>query len=197
MSQIVDRRIGEVVEASTTMFVVQCHELYNAPDLGSLVRIGDVETIYGIVAEVSTQSLDPGRRAMVMGREEESVEAVYEQNPQLARLLSTEFHAIVVAHRRDDQVNQFIAPVPPRIHDIVYTCDGSELLGVFPSLELLPTLLSSPIGSPDDITAAFLRRLTLEHSNPEKMLVEAGRELAYHLSNQITRLNGILRRLSS
>ena len=75
------QRVGEVVEASTSRFVVQCHELYGAPPLGSLVR--SEGGVYGVVAEVATQSLDPGRRAVAMGRGEESAEAVYRRHPQL------------------------------------------------------------------------------------------------------------------
>ena len=91
-------RLGEVVEASTTQIVAQCYELYTSPPLGSLVRCGtsdttgeDGDAVYGIVYEVSTHSIDPGRRPIARGRDEDDEDAVYEANPQLSRLLSTEF----------------------------------------------------------------------------------------------------------
>ena len=52
---------------------------------------------------MSTRSIDPGRRPVAMGAGEETVEAVYDRNPQLNRLLSTEFRSLVVAHRRDGE----------------------------------------------------------------------------------------------
>ena len=186
-------RVGEVVEASTSRFVVQCHELYGAPPLGSLVR--SEGGVYGVVAEVTTQSLDPGRRAVAMGRGEESAEAVYRRHPQLTRLLSTEIEAVVVAHRSGDEVSRFLAPTPPRIHEIVHACGGPELVEVAGSLELLPSLLASPAGSPDDVTAAFLRQLAEAHPDPERVRLEAGRKLAGHLTGQLHRLTGILKRL--
>ena len=189
------QRVGEVVEASTSRFVVQCHELYGAPPLGSLVR--SEGGVYGVVAEVTTQSLDPGRRAVAMGRGEDSAEAVYRRHPQLSRLMSTELEAVVVAHRSGGELSRFLAPTPPRIHEIVYACNGSELLEVAGSLEFLPSLLASPAGSPDDVTAAFLRLVVRAHPEPERVRLEAGRKLAGHLTGQIHRLTGILRRIGN
>ena len=186
-------RVGEVVEASTSRFVVQCHELYGAPPLGSLVR--SEGGVYGVVAEVTTQSLDPGRRAVAMGRGEDSAEAVYRQHPQLSRLMSTELEAVVVAHRDEGVLSRFLAPTPPRIHEIVHACNGSELVEVAGELELLPSLLASPAGSPDDVTAAFLRQVVRAHTEPEQVRLEAGRRLAGLLPGQLHRLTGILKRL--
>ncbi len=188
-----DRRVGEVVEASTSRFLVQCHELYGAPPLGSLVR--SEGGVYGVVAEVTTQSLDPGRRAVAMGRGEDSAEAVYRRHPQLSRLMSTELEAVVVAHRDGGQLSRFLAPTPPRIHEIVHACGGPELVEVAGDLAILPSLLASPAGSPDDVTAAFLRQVVQAHPDPERVRLEAGRRLAGLLPGQLHRLTGILKRL--
>lgn len=187
------QRVGEVVEASTSRFVVQCHELYGAPPLGSLVR--SEGGVYGVVAEVTTQSLDPGRRAVAMGRGEDSAEAVYRQHPQLTRLMSTELEAVVVAHRSGGELSRFLAPTPPRIHEIVHACNGPELVEIAGELELLPSLLASQAGSPDDVTAAFLRQVVQAHPEPERVRLEAGRRLAGLLPGQLHRLTGILKRL--
>ena len=192
-----ESRVGEVVEASTAGFTAQCHALYDAPPLGAVVKSGGADPVYGVVAEVSTRSIDPGRRPVAMGAGEESVEGVYERNPQLNRLLSTEFHAVVVAHRRDGALNRYLAPLPPRIHDFVYICAPQEVAELGGPLELLPTLLSSPVGSPDEVTASFLRGASLAHSDPRGYLVGAGKDLAALLTGQLQRLNGILRRLST
>lgn len=188
-----DTRVGEVVEASTSRFLVQCHELYGAPPLGSLVR--SEGGVYGVVAEVTTQSLDPGRRAVAMGRGEDSAEAVYRRHPQLSRLMSTELEAVVVAHRNGDELSRFLAPTPPRIHEIVHACGGPELVEVAGDLEVLPSLLASPAGSPDDVTAAFLRQVVQAHPDPERVRLEAGRRLAGLLPGQLHRLTGVLKRL--
>ena len=193
--QDAQKPVAEVVQASTTEFVGQCHRLYEAPPLGALVRCGD-GPIYGVVGEVTTQSLDPGRRPIAMGEGEETEEAVYLGNPQLSRLLSTEFRALVVGYRADGQLHRYLAPQPPKIHSFVYECDGTEMLDFSETLDYLSILLASPVGSPDDVTASFLRLASLAHPEPSKFLVDAGKETASLLSGQLHRLNGLLRRLS-
>ena len=189
--------VGEVVEASTTGFAAQCHRLYESPPLGALVRAGAEDPIYGVVAEITTQSIDPGRRPMALGAAEGTTDAVYRNNPQLARLLSTDFRAIAVGHASDGQLRRYLAPLPPRIHERVYLCDPEEVREVSGSLDLLALLLAAPFGSPDDMTASFLRQASAAHGDPERFMVEAGKEVAGLLGVQIQRLNGLLRRLSS
>ena len=106
------RGLGEVVEATTTEFVAQCYELYTAPALGSLVRCGDDEAIYGIVHEIGTRSIDAGRRPIARGRDEDDEDAIYEANPQLSRLLSTEFRALSVGYIEDGTLRRWLAPLP-------------------------------------------------------------------------------------
>jgi hypothetical protein len=190
------RPVGEVVVASTTEFVTQCHALYEAPPLGSLVRCGADSRIYAVVGDVTTQGIDPGRRPMALGEDEDSEEAVYRRNPQLSRLLSTEFRSIAVGHRDDGRLLRYLAPTPPRIHSFVYRCEDDETLEFTASMDFLPTLLASTIGSPDDVIAAFLRLAGRCHPEPESFLVDAGRQIAVLLAGQLQRLNGILRRLS-
>jgi hypothetical protein len=188
--------VGEVVRASTTEFTSQCHRLYEAPPLGSLVRCGSDNTVYAIVGEVATQSLDPGRHTIAMGEDEETEAAVYERNPQLTRLLTTEFRCIVVGHRADGILRRYLAPLPPRIHAFVHQCSADEVLELSDSLDFMSLLLAAPVGSQDDMITAFLRQASLCHPEPRAFLVNAGRELATLLGGQVQRLNGILRRLS-
>ena len=192
----VDAPAGEVVEAATTEFVAQCHELYGSPPLGALVKTGGDDTVYGVVAEVATRSLDPGRRPVAMGAGEADVDAIYSRNPQLGRLLSTEFRSVVVGHMAGGRLNLYVAPLPPKIHDMVYPCDGEETREFSGSLHFLSLLLSVQVGSPDDVVAAFLRGVSDSHSDPRAFLVGAGRELASLLGGDLQRLNGILRRLA-
>ncbi len=95
-------RVGEVIEASTTVFTAQCYELYGSPALGSLVKTGDgtVEQ-YGIVYETVTAGIEPGRRPIARGKDESDEEDVYKNNPQLLKLLRTEFSSLVVGYRGD------------------------------------------------------------------------------------------------
>ena len=189
-------RLGEVVQASTSEFTTQCHRLYEAPPLGALVRSGGAERIYGVVAEVSTQGVDPGRRPIAMGEDAETEEAVYERNPQLSRLLATEFRSMVVGHQADGRLYRYLAPLPPRIHAFVYRCGGEEVREFSESLDFIAILLSTPLGSRDDVVASFIRHASTAHPEPGTFLVDAGKELATLMGGQLQRLNSLLRRLA-
>ena len=192
-----DTRVGEVVEASTSGFVAQCHRLYDAPPLGALVRCGPpAAAVYAIVAEVATRSLDPGRRPTAVGHEDDTDDDVYRRNPQLSRLLSTEITAVTVAHVAGDSLLRYLPPSPPRIHAFVSLCTTAELRRLSDSLDFLPGVLSAPVASPDDVAAAFLRQAAAAHDDPEAFLVAAGRNLAVLLGAQVPRLNSLLKRLA-
>ena len=192
-----DSRVGEVVEASTSGFVAQCHRLYDAPPLGALVRCGPpAAAVYAIVGEVATRSLDPGRRPTAVGHEDDTDDDVYRRNPQLSRLLSTEITAVTVAHVAGDSLLRYLPPSPPRIHAFVSLCATAELRRLSDSLDFLPGVLSAPVASSDDVAAAFLRQASVAHDDPEAFLVAAGRELAALLGAQVPRLNSLLKRLA-
>ena len=63
---------GEVVETDSTSFTAQAYGVNGAAPLGSLVRTAGDGPVYAVVREVSTSSLDPGRRPVALGQNEES-----------------------------------------------------------------------------------------------------------------------------
>ena len=194
-TQQINERLGEVVEASTTSFTTQCYRLYEAPPLGSLVRSGNEFPIYGIVHEVFTRSMDPSRRPIPRGMGEDNEESVYLNNPQLNRLLSTEFLSIVVGYKDNGSLRRQPASQPSRIHSFVYQCGMEEVQSFSSFLDFMPILLSAPISAPDDVIASFLRLASQSHPDPESFLIKAGRDLAGNLSGDVRRLNNVLRRL--
>lgn len=189
-------RVGEVIDASTLEFTVQCYALYESPPLGSLVRAGGDSPVYGLVHEVATRSLDPARHPLARGEHEESEDAVYLNNPQLNRLLYTEFRAVVVGHRDNGKLRRHLAPLPPRIHSFAYQCDHDEIREFSESLDFIPIILSAPIATQDEVIASFLRSAGSCHPEQEEFLVGAGKELSVFLGGQLQRLNNVLRRIS-
>ena len=192
-----DGRVGEVIETSTREFTTQCYRLYDSPPLGSLVRSGTEAAVLGVVSEIATQSMDPGRRPIPRGRGEDTEEEVYLNNPQIGRLLVTEFRAAVVGHRSEGQLRRYAAPLPPRVHSFVYRCDQEEVREFSGSLEFITTILGASITPADEVVAYFLSQASRAHPEPDRFLTNAGKELAVLLSNQSQRLNNLLRRLSA
>jgi len=188
-------RIAEVIEASTTEFNSQCYSLYEAPALGSLIRAGDNNGIYGIVCESVTSSMDPSRHPIARGQTELREEDIYHSNPQLSRLLTTEFRAITVGYVDDGGIHRILGPYPPRMHSFVYTARDRELREFSLGLDFLPRLLSTSMDAQDDIIASFLLKASEAHSDPYGFRVKAGKILATHMVGQLPRLNDLLRRM--
>jgi hypothetical protein len=192
-------RVGEVIEASSTVFTSQCYELYGSPPLGSLVKTadGDIE-LYGVLFHAETTSLEPGRRPIARGKDEESEDAVYRSNPQLLKLLKSEFSALVVGYRQGDGVKHYLPPQPARIHGFVYLCPPDEVQKFSSSFTFLNMLLGAglPI-STEELTSAALRQMSQSHQNRRSFLVSAGKELALLVGSNFNMLRAILERIQS
>ncbi len=192
-----NQRVGEVVEASTTDFVAQCYELYELPPLGSLVktREQDVEQ-FGIVYRATTTSFETGRRPIARGKDELSEEAIYQANPQLMKLLRSEFGALVVGHRETDKLHHYLPPRPARLHGFIHLCSPQEIREFSQSFGFLSILVNTrlPIAT-DEIIAAALRQMSQVYEDPHTFLVAAGKELAVLLSGDFSQLKAVLGRL--
>ncbi|MHB1413804.1 MAG: hypothetical protein ACYC1C_01010 [Chloroflexota bacterium] len=194
----VAKKIGEVIEASSTEFVAESYELHDAPPLGALLRTGDgANEIYAVTCHTRTGSIDPGRRPIARGRDDEDEEEIYRRHPELPQLLRTEFRALVVGFKDGDSIRHYLPPRPPRLHGFVYLCGGEELLAFTERLDFLPTVLSaSPPVPADELVAAFLRLAgAARPTDGHAFLVAAGKELARSLSADPRRLSAVLMRM--
>ena len=192
-------RFGEVVEASVERLVGQCHRLYEAPPLGTLVRAGDA--IFGVVSGIATAALDPTRRIIARGADAATEAEVYAEHPQLEMLLRTDVTVSVVGHRADGrgEPRQYLPSLPPRIHTFLYVCAPQEVLAFLggssePRLDFVTLLVGGgPVA--DDVLAAVLRQVSTAFDAPREFLMQASRAVAVLLSGDTARLNAIVRRL--
>ena len=188
-------RIGEVVESSTSRFTAHCYELHQPPAFGSLVRVkaGDI-VIYAVVSGATTASIEPGRRPVARGRGEEVEEGVFSTNPQLEKLLRTDFEGLVVGHRDGDRLNHYLPPQPAKIHSFVYACESDEV-AAFNELPDYLSILIKAEHQADELVAATLRQAAATQKDSREFLIQAGKELASLLAEDTGRLNNVLRRI--
>jgi hypothetical protein len=190
-------RVGEVIEASITDFVAQCYKLYELPPLGSLVKTREqgVE-LFGVAYRATTTSFEPGRRPIARGKNEASEEALYQANPQLMKLLRSEFGVVVVGHRESGKLHHYLPPQPARIHGFIYRCSPQEIREFTESLGFLSILVNTNLAiAGDEVIAAALRHMSRVHEDPNAFLVSAGKELAILLSGDFGKLKAVLGRL--
>ncbi len=189
-------RLGEVVESSSTGFTTHCYRLDELPPLGGLVRGGETAQVYGIVFAASTRSIDPARHPIPRGVDADTEGDVYRDNPQLERLLVSEFQSVIVGFRNGGEIMRHLPSLPPRIHSFVRECGGAEVREFSASMDFAPLLLAASTTAQDEVLAAFLRLARDSHADPDGFLVRAGRELVAHFPGQAQRLGGVLRRLA-
>ena len=196
---LMSRRVGEVVESTSTSFVAQCYQLDGSPPLGGLVRT-DSPTIYGVVSRIITEPLDSARPVLARGEDASSEEEVLLSNPQLARLLTSRMEVLISGHRQDEALHQYLPPLPPRVHSFLYSCSSEEIVQFTSSLDLLHLLLNSGSLHSDEIVGACLRQTAAVYQAsdclPEEFLIRAGKTLAVELADDVARLNAILRRVA-
>ncbi len=189
------RRVGEVVESTSTSFLAQCYRVEASPPLGALVRT-DAPNIYGVVSSVTTEPLDAARPVLARGESAESEEEVLRLHPQLERLLTSRFRVLIAGSDDGGEVRQYLPPLPPRVHSFVYSCSPGEVERFTVRLDLLRLLLQSGEPHADEVVGACLRTVAITHSDAQGFLRRACRGLALELSSDVARLNAILRRVA-
>lgn len=195
-------RIGEVIESSTTSFTAGTYALLEAPPFGTLVRAQtrvDGMAIYGLVYEIRTGSKDPGGRAIVRGRTYTGRTLydgeIYQEHPDLAEVLQTEFSALTVGFVRDSQIYQYLPPHPPPVHYSVYECSPEEFARFSTSYEFFRGVLFASLMPGDELLAAAIRHAAHTRDDSRGYLVQAGRKIAGLLKDDYDRLSALLERI--
>ncbi|HEX9896536.1 MAG TPA: hypothetical protein VGA85_02605 [Dehalococcoidales bacterium] len=190
-------KIAEVIESSTTGFIAEAYELYDLPSFGSLVKIIEPPSeIYGIVCQAGTASIEPGRRPIARGKDEASERAVYQTNPQLMKLLRSEFTVLVVGYTNDGKMYQYLPPKPAHIHAFIHPCSPDEVKRFSQSFDFLNLLITGNSQVPtEELIATVLREMSRVQDDPRAFLVNAGKSLTTLLSGDYQRLRAILGRL--
>ena len=188
------QRVGEVTAADSRSVTGQCYDLYGAPPLGSLLLVGE-PGVFAVVQGIRTEPLDPSRPVLARGGEASTVEEIYRANPQLEKLLTTRFDALIVGYRRDGQHLQLLPPSPPRIHSFVQTCPPDVVAAFTEDLDFLRFIVNSPPPIGDEVAVACLREAAACHADREGFALRAGRALAQEIPGEAARLSAILRRV--
>ncbi len=191
---------GEVIESSTSELVAEARELDQAPAFGSLVHVeADFSTV-GVVFNISTQSIEPGRRAMAFGM---SANDLRMQQPQIFELLRTHFQVHVLGYMEGADPVQVLPPQPAPVHSFVHECDDELVKQWTASDEYLRSLLNRPAQRlpADDLVIALVRRALRAHESVRETAREfglrTGKQLARLLRDDYDRLGSILRRIAA
>jgi len=153
--------------------------------------------LFGVVCRATTAGIEPGRRPIARGKDEANEDEIFRSNPQLLKLLRSEFAAAVIGFKQGDIICQYLPPKPARIHGFVYLCDEAEVREFSRTFDFLNLLVKSRLELPvEEMAAAALRQMSRVYgAEKHAFLVSAGKELASLLSRDYNQLKAILRGL--
>ena len=190
-------KIGEIVESNSTEFTAECYELNEIPALGSLVKVSEpAEEIFGIVCQSGTAGIEPGRHPVARGKDETTEDAVYQSSPQLMKLLRSEFEVLIIGHKINGMIHQYLPAKPAHIHAFVHVCSPEEIKQFSRSFDFLNILVDNRLKVPtEELVAAALREMSKVQNDPHAFLIAGGKALTTIFSGDYHQLKTILARL--
>lgn len=189
--------VGRILQASNRGFVVGCKAMQREiPVFGSFVR-ADIRSsdtaVYGLIYNVALRDDEFVRHVVVAEPTEEVI-----RDQQENRQVPIEVSVLTVGCRMGDRILHCIPPQPPVTMDFLYQCPPEEVRAFTERLDYFRLVLNAPDVPADELLAASLGFAAAARLPQERapFLIEAGRELARLLGNDLLRLDGLLRRLA-
>src|SRR5579863_5171060 len=165
-----ERYFAEVIESSLTGWLAQSWQWNTFPSFGSLVTIEEKKrTLFGIVHQVQTGSMDPMRYPFPYKKTEEEL---LQEQPQIFEFLKTTFSCVVIGYEEKYTISYIIAPEPPKIHSFVTYPTEETRKAFFSNSRYLHLLFthSSHIFNMDELVLAIIKNNSaLSLFSPEKL----------------------------
>lgn len=115
---------AEVIESSLAGWISQSWQWNEFPLFGSLVTIEtENRTIFGLVYQTNTGSMDPTRYPFPYQKTEAELRA---EQPQIFEFLKTTFMSMTVGYLEKEKVINLLTPEPPHIHAFVQEASTTQ-----------------------------------------------------------------------
>ncbi len=188
--------VGRVIRSSATRFAVGCQVLRpQVPVFGALVKVPALaeSAVYGLIYDVRMED-DPFVRQVAASHDDLRPE--YVEDMRRNRQVPIEVSVLVVGYSRGGAFHHWLPPQPPLSLDLLHTCPPEELLAFTEQSDYFRLVLDSQDLPSDELLAAHLRYAAeVRGRGGRGFLVDAGRELARLLANDLQRLDSLLRRI--
>lgn len=147
---------AEVIESSLHTFKAQSWQWDYFPPFGSLVSsVSSGRTIIGIVYQMSTGSMDPGRTPFAYKKTHAQLLA---EQPQIFEFLKTTFDCVTIGYEQEGTVRYLVAPEPPAIHSFITPLALSSYKSFLAETHYIQILFAQAglIGCIDELLLALL-----------------------------------------
>jgi hypothetical protein len=166
-----EKYFAEVIESSLTGWLAQSWQWDSFPSFGSFVAVENrSRTIFGIVHQVQTGSMDPVRYPFPYQKTEEEL---LREQPQIFEFLKTTFSCITIGYQEKGSISYLIAPEPPKIHSFIMHPTSDIRKSFFANNRYLHLLFthSASIFNIDELMLALLKQyLELNILSKEKLM---------------------------
>ncbi|MBT3456454.1 hypothetical protein HN446_05310 [bacterium] len=163
---------SEVVQSSLEQWKAQTWKWDNFPQFGSIVTIeSGKRTIFGVVFQVQTGSLDPIHAPVAYQKTEEELKS---EQPQIFEFLKTTFDCLTIGYKENGKFFYTLAPEPPKIHAFVSKTTSDMAKSFLHSNQYLHLLFGheNKLGNIDELLLAILKfkasKTTLTQESIEK-----------------------------
>jgi hypothetical protein len=187
-----EEEIGEIIGSSNTEFIAESTLLHNSPPFGTFIKVKSRETIYAVVFNAYTHSLEPHRLAIAYHRSEQELR---DEQPQIFELLKTKFEAVIIGYDNDGVIRHHLPPQPPRLHSFVYVCQPLEVRRLTAHFRFFRFLMGVEKAPRDELIAGAIRAAHAVREGERSFLVQAGKELVRLIGDDYEMLSSILQRI--
>jgi hypothetical protein len=191
--------IGRVTRCSTRGFVgaLRAPEP-ELPIFGGFCKAGAQQGksyVIGIIYNISIEDDELTRQMATL--EDPIQEELADQ--QVLRQIPVEYSVLSIGYQSNDQYIYSLPPQPPLALATIQMMTSEEILNFTNRLDFIPLILSADNLPADELLAASLRNAASVRYGPNQMtyLIEAGRYCARLLSNDLNRLDNVLRNLKT
>ncbi|MGB2895977.1 MAG: hypothetical protein WBB65_07435 [Anaerolineales bacterium] len=191
------KMIGRVTRCSSRGYVGAMQISENElPVFGSFCQAeaqGGRSHVIGLVYDISITDDQFARQLAAL----EEIPQEQIADGQINRQVPVEFSALAVGFRDDDGFHQSLPPQPPLTLASVFSVVPKDAVNFTAQLHFLRTILNAPQLPVDELLATALRISAQARSEGERdrFLIQAGREVARLLAQDLPRLENILRGL--
>ncbi|HEV2601171.1 MAG TPA: hypothetical protein VGT41_02635 [Candidatus Babeliales bacterium] len=186
---------AEVIESELHSFLGQSWQWDTFPPFGSIVAIPAAQrTLFGIVYQIKTGSMDPVRYPFAYKKTEQELR---DEQPQIFEFLKTSFSCLVVGYQEKGIMYYTIAPQPAKIHAFIEPISADLTRQFFASNRYLDLIfsLSNHIFNLDELLLATLKHQADLGILSEPKLSSFIESFSLHTGNDYRKLKLFLQRV--
>lgn len=191
--------IGRVTRCSTRGYV----GALRAPDpelpvFGGFCKAGAQQGKSYVIGVIYNISIEDDELTRQMAATEKPVDEEL-ADQQFLRQVPVEYSVLSIGYQSNDRFIYSLPPQPPISLASIQVMSNDEILNFTKHLDFIPLILSADNLPADDLLAACLRNAASTRHGPEQtaFLIDAGRTCARLLSNDLNRLDHVLRNLKT